>query len=87
MCPTHSVERHHDYPIAATMPHSEYLLTTEYNPTGPMIPVGLEPEGQVSTQPTLEPHYDMSSHQFGMSSTIRTPPRICRRPRRMLTGC
>lgn len=83
MCPTQSVERYHDYLIATTTTHSEYLYPTEYNPTSPKILVGFGPEGQVSTQPTLEPQYDASSNQLGMLFTIRTPPRI----RRSLDRC
>jgi len=78
MCPTQSVERYHDYPIATATTHSEYLYTTEHNPTCPKIPVGFQPVGHVPTQPTLEPHNDVSSHQLGMSFTIRALPRISR---------
>lgn len=66
MCRTQSEERYHDYPITTSVPHREYLYTTEYHPTSPKVPVVLEPEGNVSTQPTLESHCDVSGDQFGM---------------------
>ena len=84
MCRTHNVERYHDYPIATPVSHSEYLYTTEdHSTSSPNIPVVFEPEDEVSAQPTLERHYDVSTVQLGMSLSNTTPARICS----LLDGC
>ena len=71
MCRTQSGEPHYDYSTTTT--HSEYLHTTEYNPTTPNILVGPQPEPQTSTQPTLERGYDVPDPQLGMFLTNVIP--------------
>jgi hypothetical protein len=83
MCRTQSGEPFYDYPTTTTTTtttttHSEYLYTTGYNLTSPKTPVGFEPVAQVSTQPTLERRYDVSTNHLGMLFTNGSPPWICR---------
>ena len=75
MCRTQSEERYYDYPITTSATHHEYLYTTEYHPTSPEVPVVLEPEGNLSTQPTLQSHCGVSGDQLGMLLSNRTLPR------------